>query len=97
MNLNLDTATAFAVIGFLLPLVVAVVKKANWPDWVNGIAALVTYAAASLLMMFVTGQTIDPNSFITTLTLVATSGTVGYIALWKNTSLENSIVTNVLG
>ena len=87
-----------ALLGFFLPLLVAVVKKEKFPDWVNAVIAVVVYAVAAVAITFFQAGSINgfgAEAFFANFGLVFTSGTIGYAAVWKS-SLDPVITSTVL-
>ena len=84
------------VVGFLMPLLIAVVKKDPYPAYVNALIALVAYVATAVVVTFVQTSTFKVDAFVTNFILVFGSGTVGYAALWK-ASLDPVITAKVNG
>lgn len=85
-----------AAVGFLLPLLIAVVKREHFPDYVNAIIALVAYAVISVVVTLIQGGGPDAATYATNFAIVFGSGTIGYAALWK-VSLDPAITANVNG
>ena len=87
-----------ALLGFFLPLLVAVVKKERFPDWVNAVIAVVTYLVAAVAITFVQAGSVSgftAESFFANFGLVTASGTIGYAALWKS-AVDPAIVKTIL-
>jgi hypothetical protein len=93
--MGLTDVQVIAAAGFLLPLLIAVLKRASYPDYVNALIAVGTYAVLAVIVTLVQGA-FDAQRFIQNLGLVFGSGTIGYVALWKAT-LDPTIVTKVNG
>jgi TctA family transporter len=96
MPLGLTDAQVIAAVGFLLPLLIAVVKRAALPNSVNAIIALVTYVITAVIVTFVQGGAFQADTFVQNFILVFSSGTIGYVALWKN-NLDPVITAKVNG
>jgi hypothetical protein len=84
-----------AFVGFLMPLVVAVVKRESFPNYVNAIIALVVYAVTAVAVTLVEG-TFAADVFVTNFGIVFGSGTIGYAALWS-ASLDPAITSRING
>lgn len=93
--MNLSTDQVIAIAGFLLPLLIAVVKREAFPNYVNAIIALVAYVALAVIVTFIQGP-FAADVFATNFTIVFGSGTIGYAALWK-ASLDPVITAKVNG
>ena len=94
MPLNLTTDQVIAVVGFFMPLLIAVVKRDGFSNSVNSIIALVVYAATAVVVTFVQTSSFGAEAFVTNFVLVFGSGTIGYAALWKN-NLDPAITAKV--
>jgi hypothetical protein len=96
--MDTTSATVIAVAAFFFPLLIAVVKKERFADWVNGVIAIVCYlflAAVISGIQVMQGGDFTGQMFFDNFGLVFLSGTIGYATLWKN-ALDPSITTNVL-
>lgn len=82
-----------AAVGFLMPLLIAVVKREAFPNYVNAIIALVAYLLTAIIVTLVQG-TFGAVELATNFGIVFGSGTIGYVALWK-TSLDPAITSKV--
>ncbi len=45
---------------------------------------MVVYVAFGVLAVLTSGQTLDPNNLVPSITLFVTVGTVAYTAFWRN-------------
>lgn len=54
-NLPVDVQVS-ALIGFLLPLLVAVIIRSNWPGWVKGLVVIGSSAVAGALTAWAQGK-----------------------------------------
>ena len=80
----MDQNTVELLLGAILPLLIAVIKRVNAPQEVNAAIAVVIYIIAGVLAVVVSGQPIDINNLVPTIALFTASGTVAYQLFWKN-------------
>lgn len=80
----MDQTTVDLILGALLPLLIAVVKRFKAPDYINAAIAMVVYALAGILAVVVSGQPIDINNLVPTIAIFTGAGTVAYQLFWKN-------------
>ena len=73
-----------AVIGIFLPVLVAVVKRENFPNYVNAAIAIVVYIVAGALSVLLQAQTFDLNNIVPAVAIFTASGTIAYQLWWKN-------------
>ncbi len=93
--MNITTDQVVAIVGFLMPLLIAVVKREAFPDYLNAIIALVAYVATAVVVTLVQGP-FGAEAFVTNFVIVFGSGTIGYAALWK-ASLDPVITAKING
>jgi len=96
---NLDQAAIEGLVAlFIAPLVAAVFKQTGWSSSLNGIVAMVVYIVMGVLAVIVSGQPIDANNIVPTITLFVSAGTTAYYALYKNLGWVQSLTdkTSVL-
>ena len=72
-----------ALLGLVMPPIVALIKQSGFSKQVNSIIALVVYAAATLLYMNFHGIPIDLNSFATNATVLTVVGLTAYKMFWS--------------
>lgn len=94
--LGLTDTQVIAAVGFLMPLLIAVIKRAAFPNYVNAIIALVVYAITAGVVTLVQGGTFAADTFVNNFVLVFGSGTIGYAALWS-ASLDPVITARING
>lgn len=80
----MDHTTWLLVIGFLLPILAAVLKQGAWSDQANALVALVVYVGAGLVDLVVTGQPLTLDAAGPDIAIVAATGTVAYMLFWDN-------------
>ncbi len=66
------------LVAFFIPLLVAVLKKSSYPAIYNAAIALVVYVVAGVAAVVVSGQTIDANNLIPTISIFVVAGTAAY-------------------
>ncbi len=96
MPLGLTADQVIAAVGFFMPLLIAIVKRSAFPDYVNALIALIAYGATALVVTLVQGGAFAADTFVTNFVLVFGSGTIGYAALWK-ASLDPVITAKING
>ena len=87
-----------AIVGFFAPLLVAVVKKERFADWVNAVIAIAFYLVLAVLVTIAQAgglSAFSAEGFFANFGLVFASGTIGYVALWK-ASVDPVITSTVL-
>ena len=91
MTFDLSPATIEVIIAFFAPIVVALGKQSGWPNWANGVIALVIYAIFGVLAVLVQGQPIDINNLQPAIETFVVVGSVAYAAFWKNVNAEQTL------
>ncbi len=77
-----------AVIGFLLPVLIAFLKREHFPNAWNAFIAIAVYLVAGIGAVAISGQSFDLNNIVPSVAIFTASGTVAYQLFWKN--LETS-------
>ena len=78
------------VIGLFLPLLVGLLKQEHFAQVTNAVIAIVVYAVAGIVAVFLTKSVIDINNIVPTVVLFVTEGTVAYNLFWKNLEGTNA-------
>lgn len=82
--MNLSTVDVQGLVAFFIPLLVAVIKRENFPNTVNAVIAIVIYAVAGALAVLVQGQSFDLQNIIPSVAIFTGTGTIAYQLFWKN-------------
>ena len=82
-----------AAVGFLLPLLLAVIQQTHWSRGVQSIVAAVACVIAAVITAAVNGD-LDPHSLVTSLTVIYTLSQVTYRNFWKPTGVAPKIEAN---
>ncbi len=85
-NLGSSQQEAAVIVGFFLPLVLAVPIQSSWPDWAKSLFSVGCYAAAGAIVALAAGTLTGQTFWEATLT-VLTLGVVGYQGVWKPTNI----------
>jgi hypothetical protein len=82
----MDQATFEALVALLIPIIVGVVKKDAFSNLANSVIAIVIYILAGIAWVIFSGQTIDMQNLVPTITQFVTEGTAAYVLFWKTLS-----------
>ena len=93
-------AQFIALFGMLLSaVVIPILKKVHFEQWVNSLIALVIYALGAVIVTLLQyGAVFDadtPQYLATNFATIFASGTIGYVALWRN-GLDEAIASKIL-
>ena len=80
----MDSTTIEVLAGAVLPVLISFLKRLHYPDTLNAVIALAVYAVFGVVAVVVSGQTIDVNNLVPTISLFTAAGTVAYQLFWKN-------------
>lgn len=86
-----DPQSIEAIVAFVAPLVVSLVKQAGWSSSINGLVALGVYVLFGVGAVLSQGQAFTLDNIVPAVTLFTTVGTVAYQAYWKNSGLQAAI------
>jgi len=86
-----DPQAIQAIVAFVAPLAVSLVKQAGWSPSVNGLVALGVYVLFGIGAVTAQGQSFTLDNIVPAVTLFTTVGTVAYQAYWKNSGLQVAI------
>jgi hypothetical protein len=99
-NLGSSEQQAALIVGFFLPLVLAIPMQPHWPNSIRTIFAVAAYAAAGAIIAAAGGHFTGKSVWQVTLE-VLTLGVIGYQGVWKPSGLapviENATSTKSLG
>lgn len=79
-----------ALVGSLLPMLVAVVNRAHWASWVKGVVVLLSSAAAGAVTAWLNGQ-LTGLRWTEAAFIIATSAVVTYKTFWQPTGIGPAI------
>lgn len=80
----MTTEAVAAIVGALLPILIAFVKQAHYPNQVNAAIAVVVYFIVGIATLLVSGQAVNAQNLVVDIGIVTTAGTAAYSAFWKN-------------
>ena len=99
-DLGSSEQQAALIVGFFLPLVLAIPMQPHWPNSIRTIFAVAAYAAAGAIIAAAGGHFTGKSVWQVTLE-VLTLGVIGYQGVWKPSGLapviENATSTKSLG
>lgn len=84
----MDNVTRWAlIIGFLMPLLVAVIEQPKWPDWVRAVVAAILCICAAVVQVYVMGQ-FNPADLATSILIILVEAIAVYQAFWKKVGIN---------
>jgi hypothetical protein len=89
-NLGSSEQQAALIVGFFLPLVLAIPMQPHWPNSLRTIFAVAAYAAAGAIIAAAGGHFTGKSVWQVTLE-VLTLGVIGYQGVWKPSGLAPTI------
>ena len=85
---------ASGAIGWVMPLLVAVVVRSKWPNWVKGVVALLTSVILGAVSVATAGDLSNPTDWLAAAITVLTASQVAYHTWWKPTGIAPAIERN---
>ena len=79
-----------AVVGFVLPAVVAVINRENWKPWIKAVVALVASVAGGTVTALLSGQ-FTGGSWLQSIGIVFAASQLFYHTWWKNSNIAGWI------
>jgi hypothetical protein len=89
-NLGSSEQEAAIIVGFFLPLLLAIPMQDHWPDTVRTLFSVAAYAAAGAIVAATAGRLTGKSFWQATLE-VLTLGVVGYQGVWKPSGVAPAI------
>lgn len=86
----MTTDTWAALVGFLLPALVAIINRAEWKPWIKGVVALLASVLVGTVTALLAGS-FTGSSWIQAIGIVFAASQVSYHTWWKNTDITNWI------
>lgn len=86
----MSTDTWAALVGFVLPALVAIVNRSEWKPWVKGIVALLASVLVGTITALIAGN-FTGSSWIQAIGIVFAASQVAYHTWWKNTDIAGLI------
>lgn len=80
----MTTEQLAVLIGAVLPLFIAFVKRAHYSNTINGIIALIVYFVVGFAYVVVSGTPLTAANLTTIIGIVTVSGTAAYTLFWSN-------------
>jgi hypothetical protein len=81
-----------ALVGSLLPLLIAIIQRAHWRQGFRTVVGLACIAAASTIIVWSKGQ-LNAHDWVTSAITVFTLCQVTYHTVWKQTGVTKAIET----
>lgn len=75
------------IIGFLMPLLVAVIEQPKWPDWVRAVVAAILCIIAGGMQVYVMGQ-FNAADLTTSILIILVEAIAVYQAFWKKVGIK---------
>jgi hypothetical protein len=89
-DLGSSQQQAALIVGFFLPLILAIPIQTNWKPFAKTLFSVGAYAAAGAVVALAAGQ-LNGKTFWQSTLLVLTLGVVGYQGVWKPTKIADGI------
>jgi hypothetical protein len=86
----IDLVTWSALLGTLLPPVVAVVNQAHWPSWLKGMVAVIVSIVTGAITAAGTGQ-LTGKTWVQATLIVAGATFTAYHFWWRPTGISDAI------
>lgn len=80
-----------AVVGALMPALIAVVVRSTWPGWLKGVVAIGSSVVAASVTAFATGQFTTAKGWVETIVLVVAASQVMYRVWWQPSGIGPAI------
>lgn len=77
-----------AGVGFVLPMLVAIINRSEWKPWVKAIVALLSSIAAGTVTALLAGEFTGAN-WLQAIGVVFASSQLAYHTWWKNSSMTS--------
>lgn len=90
----MTTDTWAAVVGFVLPALVAVVNRSEWKAWVKGIVVVLASVVVGTVTALLGGQFTGAN-WVQSIGIVFATSQVAYHTWWKGTGISNAIENSI--
>jgi hypothetical protein len=78
------------IVGFVAPLLIAVLQRPTWPDWLRSLVTVCFCAIAGTGTVYFTGN-LTGRSILSATLLVFVTSIAAYKGLWKPTSVAPRI------
>ena len=78
------TNPAFLVFAAILPLLIAVIKQAGFPQQVNAIIAFAAYIVVGIAAAVLSDTPLTLENIVPLITIVTVVGTAAYNLVWNN-------------
>lgn len=84
-----------AVVGFVLPALVAIINREPWKPWIKAVVALVSSALVGTVTALLSGQ-FTGATWIQAIGIVFAASQVAYMLWWKKSGITDWIEQNIL-
>jgi hypothetical protein len=78
------------VVGALLPVLVAVVQQARWPDWLRAVVTAVSCLVAGAVTAWLAGD-MTGKTFVSSVLTVLVTALATYQGFWKRTGVAPAV------
>jgi hypothetical protein len=85
-----------AVVGFVLPVLVAIINREPWSPWLKAVIALLTSVAGGTVTALLAGQ-FTGTTWLQAIGVSFAASQVFYMAWWKKSGITDWIEQRVLG
>lgn len=91
-----DTQMWALIVGFFLPLVVAVVVQTSWPSWLKSVTLFVASTVVAFVTVYLTGD-LDGRTWLSATLVILVTAIAVYNGIWKPTKVAPAIesATNI--
>jgi hypothetical protein len=86
----MTTNTWAALVGFVLPALVAIINRSEWKSWVKGIVALLASVVVGTITALLAGS-FTGASWLQAISIVFAASQVAYHTWWKNSDIAGLI------
>lgn len=85
-----------AAVGFILPVLVAIINREPWASWIKAVIALATSVLGGTITALLAGQ-FTGSSWLQAVGVAFAASQVFYMAWWKKSGITDWIEQRVLG
>lgn len=82
------------IVGFLLPIIIAIIQKEKWGPQLQALVAFLVILAVSTGDCYFQGRLI-PDLFVHDFLIIFVTAIAAFYGLWKPTGVANAIQNNV--
>lgn len=78
------------IVGFALPLILAVIQRPHWPSWVRAVVAFAAFVVVGLGTAYFNGD-LNGKSIVSAVLFVLVTAITSYKGLWQPTGIAPKI------